>query len=57
VSYGGRFLFFVDWEMTGQGHSTVIKRSELDGSNLRELVGQHHAGQAIDLAIDYQGTV
>jgi len=50
-----RYLFFVDWEMTGQSHHTVIKRSELDGSNLRVIVNRHHAGLATDLAIDYQG--
>ena len=55
MCFGGRYLFFVDWEMTNQGHRTVIKRSELDGSDLKVIVDRHHAGQAIDLAVDYQG--
>ena len=40
-----------------QVYSTVIKRSELDGSDLKKIVDRRRAGQAIDLAIDYQGTV
>lgn len=51
-----RYLFFVDWQRgVGNDYTAVIKRSEMDGSNLVTIVTSKDAGLPQDIAIDYQG--
>lgn len=51
-----RYLFFVDWQTRGEGVvTTVIKRSEMDGSNVKTIVETELAGYPRDIVIDYQG--
>ena len=53
-----RYLVFIDWQKgseNGSPASTVIKRCEMDGSDLRTIVNSSNAGSASDLVIDYQG--
>ena len=51
-----RYLLFVDWQIRGgSDYTAVIKRAEMDGSNLRTIVESEEAGLPGDIAIDYQG--
>lgn len=53
-----RYLFFIDWQKgSGSSSSTsaVIKRAELDGSDLKTIVHSDDAGTPRDLVVDYQG--
>ena len=48
------YLFFADWQNnsgTGSPTSAVIKRAELDGSDLTTIVSSDEAGNPRDLVI------
>ena len=51
------YLLFADWQKgsgTGSPTSAVIKRAELDGSDLTTIVNSDEADNPRDLVIDYQ---